>query len=125
MTNGTFTPNMPAFEWVGKGVQKSTADISVTEVKGGVQIIFRKGTREKIGQRVQLAVMKNRIYFRGNEDGYKIYQAGQTKPNGYLKLFGTTDIAKKVLEFEGDYTFRHDDFYDLYYIEKEYVKPKA
>jgi|GEM_PF-1248196 len=125
MTKGTFTPDAPVFEWVGRGTQKSTADISITEVKGGTQIIFRNGTREYFKERAQLAVMKNRIYFRGNDDGYKLYCVGQKKPNGYLKLSEPTDICKKVTEFLGDYALKYDEFYNLYYIEKEHIKPKA
>ena len=121
----TFTPNMPDFDWVGKGTRRSSADVSITEVKGGTQIIFRNGTRDHFGQRVQLAVMKNRIYFRGNEDGFKLFNLNQKKPNGYLKLFEKTDICKKVSEFLGDYALRFDEFYELYYIEKKDIKPKA
>ena len=123
MTKGTFTPDMPAFEWVGKGTTRSTADVSITNVRGGCQIILRNGTRDYFGERIQIAIMKNRIYFRAHEDGYKLLIQG--KPNGYLKLCETTETCKKVVEFLGDYKLRHDDFYDLYYIEKTYAKPKA
>ena len=122
----TFTPNTPNFEWIGRdGGRKVDADISISEVKQGVHIIFRNETREIIGERVQFAIMKNRLYLKSDEHGLKLYDAKKTKrDNGYIKISSPKHVPQ-FRAFIGDYQLRHDDFYDLYYIEREAEKPRA
>ena len=73
---------------------------------------------------IDLAIYKNRVLFRvGAPDaGYKLCRAGIKKgsvcPNKYFSV-AKTSLTAELEDFIGNYELKHDDFYDLYYIEKE------
>lgn len=105
----------------GSSKRYSTKDVSISLLKAGERcsarfnITLRNGSSEKLGQRIDIAVVKNRMFFRGGELGYKLYVGQRTNPMLQITLNDNTKILE---QFVGDYDLQYDEFYELYYIEK-------
>ena len=98
----------------GRGIQY---DVSISLVKGGANsIVLRNGKKNLFEDKaISYAIFKNRVMFRSDKDGYAI--SGNNKsPNGYVKIHKGDE---ELRDFIGDYDLKYDDFYELYYIEKE------
>lgn len=99
-------------------------DITITMIKSNnpdrkiMQLIFRNGCETKISKTGYLMVgtYKNRCFFcqTNQVEGYKISASEQTK-NKYVRVSTHNDM----IQFIGDYELKHDDFLDMYYVEKE------
>lgn len=122
---------LPELQWFSKkrklGEGGSSA-VSVVITSSGKNLrsdrrrltfIFRDKMYENFNSKyVTFAVMKNRIYFRGVEPrkGYSVTVKGL---NGYAQCIINLDELKQLEPFIGDYSLKYDDFYELYYVEKE------
>lgn len=113
-----------------RGGVRSKADISVTECKGagknGIRynITFRNDTNELFGQYVNVAVFKNRMFFKPSsieENGYKLYEHAKKKGNPFMQIV-KKESTRCVGDFLGHHELKYDDFLDLYYIEREVTK---
>lgn len=91
-------------------------DVSITVVKdGAISIVLRNGKKKLFDGAISYAVFKNRVMFRKDKRGYAI--SGNNKSeNGYVKIGKGDD---ELQDFIGDYELKYDDFYELFYIEKE------
>lgn len=131
MPRGT-TKVLPELQWFDKkrklGEVSSNA-VSITVTAAGkkskvdrrrLSFVFRDKLFENFNSRyITFAIMKNRIYFKGvkAKEGYAIIVKGL---NGYCQATITLDELKDFELFIGDYSsLKYDDFYELYYVEKE------
>lgn len=111
------------FEWKGMSrsrQRKGNYDVSINSHKDGtVGITFRNKKAELIGDRLEYAIFKNRVLFRYSENGmalHNIKNNSNNPDNCYAKFAKSIDDFR---QFIGDYDLKYDDFYELYYIEKE------
>lgn len=67
---------------------------------------------------ITFAILKNRMYFKSVQpkEGYAITVKGLS---GYVQATVTLEELKSFEPFIGDYSLKYDDFYELYYVEKE------
>ena len=81
----------------------------------------RNKVPEILGEWVDIAIYKNRVFFRPStqqDGGYKMYSHNSTtKTNPFLQIL-ETENTKGLMEFVGDYDLKYDELYELYYIEK-------
>lgn len=109
------------FDWhgmTGKAKKKTVADVSISLHKGGnMGITFRNETDKLIGDRLEVAVYKNRVLFRCTPNGVVMQnKTGKVvSKNVYARICCMEDELKP---FIGDYELKYDDFYELYYVEK-------
>ena len=110
-----------------RGGSHSNADISVTECKAtsksGLRynITFRNNSNEFFGQYANVAVFKNRMFFKpssAEEGGYKLYEHAKKKGNPFLQVIKDSNTCC-IGDFLGHHELKYDDFLDLYYIERE------
>lgn len=118
------------FEWVNprqkKGFTGEQRDVSIslitigTKEKGhdGISIIFRNKIEERVGTNLELAVYKNRVFFRQTDVPAMNMLSNRETPNRYGKI-GTGAIVQTLKNFIGDYDLKYDTFYELFYIERE------
>lgn len=99
------------------------ADISITDVKDGVHVIFRNKTYDKFdSEHVDFAIWKDkntykRVYIRDNKTGLKIIKSAKnTKFVAINKSIKWTKFLKQY--FIGDYKLKFDEDIEMYYIEK-------
>lgn len=114
------------FNWLGKQRNRNNcnADISISLHKrangqkhDAIGLTFRNGCGEKFGSTIQVAVYKNRVMFRTAEDGICMQRNKAVQSNNIYARF--SDVNGELKNFIGDYELKYDDFYELYYIEKE------
>ena len=126
------TNNMlPELQWYEKRVQRgvqSSANVSMTITTGGrhsandtKRLAF--SFRDKIWQvfdskYITFAVMKNRIFFKGVE-AKKGYAITSKSTSGYMQATIYPDEISQFEPFIGDYSLKYDEYYELYYIERE------
>lgn len=114
---------------------RSQSDITITEVgpcshsgkSNRYNITLRNEVPDKLGTYVDLALFKNRIFFRPSSaeaNGYKMYNRNHTngsgnevKGNPFIQVT-KTESTKALSDFVGHYELKYDEFYELYYIEK-------
>lgn len=105
----------------------SKADLSIRECKTSdkkglrYNVTFRNGKSEIFGEFVDFAFLKNRLYMRPSTQrsrGYKLYCFDGGKANPFAQITKNTTTCE-FSDFIGDYDIKHDEFLDLYYIEKE------
>lgn len=126
------------FEWMSvnnarsKEVSRSTSDVSIREcepnkahTKTRYNITFRNHSAEVLGNYVDLAIYKNRIFFRpssAEDRGYKIYKhdpnTSKSKPYNPFTQVNKTEYTEGLSEFIGNYEMKFDEFYELYYVER-------
>lgn len=110
------------FNWINpkRITNTSDMDVSITFIKGDIfAFVFRNNTWEFFDGRVEFAIYKNRILFRHSDVGMQIKpKKGSKTPNHYGKISGKC-TPKGLRNFIGDYIMKYDEFYELYYIEKE------
>lgn len=129
--NGIFDNATDTFMWVGgnhKTTNKSKADLSVSIVHNNnrpmIAMTFRNGIYKKITETDFILVAmpkKNRIYFKAGTsmNGLLLCKNKSTKIDSrYMRIYAEED-CKFFYDFVGDYELKHDDFNELYYIEKE------
>lgn len=130
--NGIFDTKNDAFMWVGAGQHhrkvSSKADVSLHKVrnndKDAIALTFRNGIHKLISETDYVLISmpkKNRIYFKqGTQmNGLLLGKNNGTKlDNRYSRFYSDEDV-KFFLDFVGEYELKHDDFNELYYIEKE------
>lgn len=107
------------FNWkvkTGNGGLGLKEDVSISIVKdGAVSIVLRNGKKKLFDGAISYAIFKNRVMLRPDKRGYAI--SGNNKSeNGYVKIHKGDE---ELRNFIGDYDLKYDDFYELYYIEKE------
>lgn len=120
------------FDWIecsGRGGRRSAqSDISVNCItynkvaRAGISFTFRNDVWQFFGERVEIAIYKNRILFRTatNSTGMQLCSGSAKTPNKYfkMKVDKTTQVIKD--KFIGDYELKYDSFYELYYIEADF-----
>lgn len=116
----TRTEAQDRFDWhgmTGKSKKKTASDVSINLHKGEhIGITFRNGADKKIGERLEVAVYKNRVLFRDSPNGVIMQnKSGKIGKNVYARI---NDITEELRPFIGDYELKYDDFYELYYVEK-------
>lgn len=130
--NGIFDTKNDAFMWVGAGQHhrtiKSKADVSLHIVsnnkKDAIALTFRNGIHKLITETDYILVSmpkKNRIYFKQGTQMNGLLlgkNKGTLVDNRYSRFYAEEDV-KFFLDFHGEYELKHDDFNELYYIEKE------
>ncbi|MBQ5768456.1 MAG: hypothetical protein IIV94_06160, partial [Clostridiales bacterium] len=89
--------------------------------KKGFSLIFRNKCYEKLGKFVEIAIYKNRIFFREtNDNGLTIRgKKGAPENTHYASINYISEEVERLKDFIGDYELKHDEFYELYYIEKK------
>lgn len=67
---------------------------------------------------ITFAILKDRMYFKSVQpkEGYAITVKGLS---GYVQATITLDELKNFEPFIGNYSLKYDEFYELYYVEKE------
>lgn len=67
----------------------------------------------------EYAIYKNRIYFRPSDDKHGILLCKNNNTSDAIRYARvmTENFVKLFVPFVGDYELKHDDFYDLYYVE--------
>ena len=113
------------FDWItrkSKTGQKSSFDVSITiqssNKRESVAFIFHNGIYEKITDcyRIDVAPKKKRIYFRSNnETGYKL----TVRDNTATMRFGSKNDVKVLRDYIGDYNLLFDEYWEMYFIQKE------
>lgn len=111
-------------------------DITITECKPKsdsknrvvrYNITLRNKVPMVLGEYVDLAVYKNRIFLKAStqkDGGYKVYGHFNTDKDGIKKRtnpflqVSQNDTTKILSEFVGDYDLQWDEFLELYYIER-------
>lgn len=118
------------FEWVNTRSRLATignlGDVAISLIKvgkndkahDGISIVFRNGVEEKVGDNLEIAIYKNRVLFRQTDTPAMAMLKNRDTNNRYGRITGGA-IVQKLKAFIGDYTLKHDEFYELYYIEKE------
>lgn len=116
--------------WIGcsKHYSKRGNDVTITiaknKDKNAISITMRNDIFKLLGDEVdyiEVAVYKNRVFFRQSDDKNGILlksNKNATQTTRYAKINIDRDVAYLV-PFAGDYEMKHDDFYDLYYIENK------
>ena len=106
----------------------SNEDISINMVtvdkksgKKGFSLIFRNKCYEKLGKFVEIAIYKNRIFFRETNDNGLTIRGKKRSPENthYASINYISEEVERLKDFIGDYELKHDEFYELYYIEKK------
>lgn len=142
-TKGFFKAEQERLNWMGrttKNYPRSNADVTINDVyptkddkkngtKARISFTFRNGARRAISENdyVLLAVIKNRIFFKTGSmnDGFLISSAstnsGIVKDNGYMRVT-EKECIEMLKPFIGSYDLKYDQFYELYYIEREVTK---
>lgn len=115
------------FNWLGGAKKKSGADVSINRVYWNKQdmpdvyaysFVFRNEAAN-IGERIQLAFYKNRIMIKPSDIGYKLTcRTDEKNGNRYFKVKRDED-TKELDKFIGDFSLGHEEFFDIYYIERE------
>ena len=117
--------DMSKFNWIGqntKNYRKAQTDVSISIIRNGdkansISFVLRNDVWKNFGERVAIAVYKNRVLFRTDENGAKVDTRGiKNCTNRYLK-FRVDETTERLKAFVGDYELKYDDFYELYYIE--------
>lgn len=122
------TKVLPELNWKQKLRVNVSTDVSVTITGGGKQsreddrvltIIIRDNLFQVFNtDYITFAVLKNRLYFRGTDkrNGYKVTVKNTS---GYAKITIHKNEVGVYEPFVGDYSLKFDEFYELYYIERE------
>ena len=123
--------NQSDFSWLKKsdmypGSKRSYSDVSINLINNtknkahphSFSFTFRNKADVALGAYIDVAVFKNRIYFRTTDDksGYKMTRGGSV--NGYIRII-ESESTKALREFIGDYDLTWDDIHEFYYIEKK------
>lgn len=122
----------PNFHWIGGCTSRNTSDKDISigyihwdkkhsEVMSFSFVFRGEKIKEAIGEWVQIAVYKNRIMFRKAKAGsgyHALVKANSPSQNAYFRIKETNETMA-LKRFIGDYDLKYDDFYELYYIEKE------
>lgn len=121
------------FLWIGnESVRRSSvSDVSINRIKGGkskangneyrFSFTFRNDCSKKLGDKgdkIEIAIFKNRIMFRQSENGMTLSGKSNKTSNRYMH-FPITSLTEELTSFIGDYELKYDDFYEVYYVEKE------
>lgn len=118
------------FEWVNPRVRKgvsrgvvSDLSISLISVGGknkhdGISFVVRNEKEKEIGTNFEIAIFKNRVFFRPTDvPAISLYKNKNT--NYVYGRIGVGAIVQTLKKFVGDYEIKHDEIYELYYIEKK------
>lgn len=113
------------FHWIGQVTRTaSKADVSINRVfwdkQNSADMAYHFVLRNKaasIGDFVQIAIYKNRVLLRPGDQGLRL-QSRKDNPNRYIKVKETKE-TEALKAFIGNYDIQFDEFYGLYYIEKE------
>lgn len=125
---------MNNLKWIGKSHAYSRGgnDVSVRIMESGgrraVHFTFRGDSHKFIADDIEymeFAVFKNRIFFRkaDKQNGYKLAISKQDAERGatsrYCKCY-SDELVASCIPYEGkSYDIKYDEFYELYYIERE------
>ena len=118
---------LPELSWKTKLNQTGTrssddVSIAITKSKGEAKrlsLIFRIHMWEVLSSEyIAFAVLKNRIYFKGT-DKKEGYTVSVKNTSGYLSITLNQKELETYEDFVGDYSLKFDNFYELYYIERE------
>lgn len=69
---------------------------------------------------MEIALYKNRVFFRQSDEkhGITLLRNKQvTESTRYARM--QNGFADRFITFEGDYELKYDEFYELYYVERE------
>lgn len=113
--------------WVGSSITKrsSRADVSISRVKWNKEkgkafsFVFRNDAPNKLGSSLQIAVNKNRVFFRSSPGGVNTHTKSNSKAANTYMTIKESEPIKALVDFIGDYELKLDPYWDLYYIEKE------
>lgn len=117
------------FNWVGRlvnngGLRRKDVTVRIT-VKDEKAIYtgftFRDGCYKLFTETeyIEVAPYKNRLFFKQSDVKHGLLLATNKsckQDNKYAKL--QNELCGLFVEFEGDYELKYDDFYELYYIER-------
>lgn len=116
----------------GHVAHSQTITVSKSTCHGEVRycIYFRYGSYKNIAKnidpaRLAIAVYKNRIFFKEDECGMKVSFTHGKRPKEENATGHIAFLERKIGNidaFIGDYDLHYDEFYELYYIEREEIK---
>ena len=119
-----------AIEWMpkkarGRGNEKAK-DISIRcgtrdkKRRNYISLTIRNSISDLIcpnGGGILAGVYKSRVYFVEDfENGYKL---GNNQANNNDVMYAKMGKHDELIPFVGDYDLKHDEFLDMYYIERE------
>ena len=128
------TKVLPELNWKQKLNTKGTVvhdDVSIRLTTGPkskgpefkrINITIRNKLWSQLGSNyIVFAAMKNRMYFRGVSDPKEGYCLGikSSEFSAYVSAQLNPEEVSIYSKFEGDYAWKYDEYYELYYIEKE------
>ena len=113
------------FETKCRNSTRSDADISIaignsTANRKRINLYIRNGYPEVFGEYIKFAIYKNRLIFIPAEqhEGFKLVNHNKANPHSCLVSASVSDI-EPYRAYEGNFTFKYDDFYEFYYIERK------
>ena len=115
----------PELVWIGSTHWPSDADISISRIKWtkekgkAYSFVFRNEAPEKLGESLQIAINKNRVFFKASKEGYKAHTRENAKTQNAYMTVKETEQTKALMDFIGDYELKLDPYWEIYYIEKE------
>lgn len=120
---------MLGLDWVGRSISAPCkgADVSITVANNNPQrrcinFIFRNDTEKLISETgyIVAAPYKNRVFFKEatSATGITLTKNKNSSGSTYARISSEPDVPK-FLDYAGNYQLKYDDFYELYYIEKE------
>ena len=115
----------PELVWIGSTHGTSDADVSISRVKWNKEkgkaysFVFRNEAPEKLGESLQIAINKNRVFFKASKEGYKARIRENAKAQNAYMTVKETEQTKALIDFIGDYELKLDPYWEIYYIEKE------
>ncbi len=119
--------NLP-IKWVGRASRKGNADVSLTichnsDTRECVSFTFRNSSYEFFTRTdyFKVGIFKNRLFFTEAKDfdGLLLNKNKETTPNTRYARIASEKEINLFRPFEGAYELKYDEFYELYYIEKE------
>lgn len=89
----------------------------------GISFTFRNGKGKFLKGYAQIAICKNRVYFKSVEEGEGMRIVdNKTTSNFYGKICTESKTTVILHDFIGDYDLKYDEYLEFYYIEKDEAK---
>lgn len=117
---GTYFSDFLDLDFVGKSkstTRSSDSDVIITKVKSGYSITFRNKVWEKIGERIMIAVKGNYMFFKGDDEGWKISIKKDANPGNISVVHSNAPAG--IENLVGEYKLKFMEPINMYYIHKE------
>lgn len=118
-------------EWVNprkeSAKRSSNMDLSIRTIQAGhkgnyctgISFTLRNGTYKYLGEYVELAICKNRVYFKSVDHEALHFMNNKASDNYYARITVESKTTKILEQFVGDYDLEYDKYLEFYYVEKK------